>query len=680
MLGSINAGLIGYGYAGKTLHAPLLNATPGIRLRAIASSDGVKVRNDWPNVEHCPTPQSLIALTDLELVVIATPNDSHYPLAKAALLAGKHVVVDKPFTLTRAEALELTELARSRDRLLAVFHNRRWDADFLTLRKVIASGELGEIQQFDSHIDRYRPVVRERWREQALPGAGLWFDLGPHLLDQSLQLFGEPDSLWLDIATQRPGAQTDDFFHAVLHYGKKRVILHASTQVLDSGPRYQVLGSKGCYRKYGMDTQEAQLKAGLLPDAADFGIDPQPGLLLTASAATTEQLQSGDVPVRRQSVANLRGDYLAFYRGMVEAIQHDAPLPVLPEEAVQVMKWLELGLQSASEGRRISDSQGTTSRPAQAGTSQRTSFGDTLLTTPPVSPTASMAPAYGTPAPQPARPVPRPLDPSIRPSRTAYGEGAPRPATMPSRAPAQPQRTQSQPQRTQAQPARTATTTRQPLTQLLNTQQGQGDSLGPNAMGGMVTPRTTATPAPTPQASVPQTSTLGSGSVVAPGNHATSSPLTQAAAPARVITRTGETGSIRVDKPRGQSLSGKSTLPRQPATPELMPSRSHGHSNEPPRTAPRSAGLPFSHFERPPAIQEKHQADGSNEASRPLTPPHISALDNAESSTPLILPELSPSSLIASEKQAGRGDPLPRLSVDDNSADDEDDLPSFTAR
>lgn len=224
----------------------------------------------------------------------------------------------------------------------------------------------------------------------------------------------------------------------------------------------------------------------------------------------------------------------------------------------KVSTWPEAG-----EGRRISDSQGTTSRPAQAGTSQRTSFGDTLLATPPVSPSASMAPAYGTPAPQPARPVPRPLDPSIRPSRTAYGEGAPRPATMPSRPAAQPQRTQTQ-------PARTATTTRQPLTQLLNTQHGQGDPLGPNAMGGMVTPRTTTTPAPTPQAIVPQTSTLGSGSVAAPGHHATSSPLTQAAAPARVITRTGETGSIRVDKPRGQSLSGKSTLPRQPATPELM--------------------------------------------------------------------------------------------------------------
>lgn len=639
MLGSINAGLIGYGYASKTLHAPLINATEGIRLCAISSRDGAKVKADWPEVQHCATPEQLIALEELELIVIASPNDSHFPLAKAALEAGKHVVVDKPFTLTLAEAEALSELAKRKDKLLAVFHNRRWDADFLTLRRVIASGELGEIQQFESHIDRYRPVVRERWREQAQPGAGLWYDLGPHLLDQSLQLFGEPDSLYLDLATQRSGAQTDDHFHAVLSYGKQRVILHASTQVLDAGPRYQLMGSKGCYRKYGLDTQENQLKSGMSPLDSQFGVDPRPGVLLTAGSATAEQLQSGDVPVRRQSVANQRGDYLAFYRGMVEAIQHDAPLPVLTQDAVKVMQWLELGLQSANEGRRIGKAQAS----AAPGVAISTTAPAPQIT----PPTATLA-AKPAVTPQPQRPMPRPLDPATRPSRASYGDNNPLPrraATLPPR----------------PTPASQPAAERQPLTSLLDRQAAatarptQPGMLGQDAMRQAAQPQSR----PVPPASVP-------------------APDTRAAAQPRFVTRTGETGSIRVDKPRGQSISGKSSLPHQPASGELMPSASR--SSEPPRTAPRSAGVPFTHFERPPAIQEKHQAEATAAQTSPLSPPKLSALDGQESSMPLILPELSPSSLIASEKQATRGRVLPHLSVEDEADDKDDDLPSFTAR
>ena len=643
MLGSINAGLIGYGYASKTLHAPLLNATEGIRLSAISSRDGAKVKADWPEVQHCATPEQLIALEELELVVIASPNDSHYPLAKAALEAGKHVVVDKPFTLTLAEAEALSELARRKDKLLAVFHNRRWDADFLTLRRLIANGELGEIQQFESHIDRYRPMVRERWREQAQPGAGLWYDLGPHLLDQSLQLFGEPDSLYLDLATQRSGAQTDDHFHAVLSYGKQRVILHASTQVLDAGPRYQVMGSKGCYRKYGLDSQENQLKSGMSPNDSRFGVDPRPGVLLTAGSASAEQLQSGDVPVRRQSVANQRGDYLAFYRGMVEAIQHDAPLPVLTREAVKVMQWLELGLQSAREGRKISKPQASAAHYVATST---TAPAPQVVTPAPEPLVATVTrPAV---TPQPQRPMPRPLDPAIRPSRASYGENSPLPrraATLPPR----------------PTPASQPAAERQPLTSLLNRQATatarptQPGMLGQDAMRQAAQPQSQAIPP-----------------VSAPA------PETRTAPQPRFVTRTGETGSIRVDKPRGQSISGKSSLPHQPASGELMPSASR--SSEPPRTAPRSAGVPFTHFERPPAIQEKHQPEASSTQASPLSPPKLSALDGQESSMPLILPELSPSSLIASEKQATKGGVLPHLSVEDDQNDKDDDLPSFTAR
>lgn len=343
MLEHINAGLIGYGYAGQTLHAPLLNATPGIHLHSIVSRNGDKVRADWPDVQHKSDAEQLLADPDIDLVVIATPNDTHFPLAKAALQAGKHVVIDKPFTLDSKEARQLIALAHEHDLQLSVFHNRRWDADFLTLRQLITSGELGDILHLESHFDRYRPEVRDRWREQAVPGSGLWYDLGAHLLDQTLQLFGTPESLWLDLARQRPGARTDDFFHAVLQYGERRVILHASTQVVANASRFIVHGTLGSYSKVGLDTQEEQLKQGISPSDASFGLDPRPGRLITE--------QNGKQ--RIQDLSNQQGHYLAFYQGMADAIQRGTPAPVPAEDALKVMELIELGLRSAREGRRL---------------------------------------------------------------------------------------------------------------------------------------------------------------------------------------------------------------------------------------------------------------------------------------------------------------------------------------
>ena len=343
MLEYINAGLIGYGYAGKTLHAQLLASTPGIQLRTIVSRDAAKVKADWPEMQVVAQSDELLADPSIDLVVIASPNDTHYPLAKAALLAGKHVVIDKPFTLDSREARSLVSLAQEHDLQLSVFHNRRWDADFLTLQQLLHSGELGEVYHLESHFDRFRPEVRDRWREQAVPGSGLWYDLGAHLLDQTLQLFGQPETLWLDLAQQRPGAKTDDFFHAVLQYGARRVILHASTQVAAPGARFTVHGSLGSYRKQGLDVQEEQLKSGTSPLDPQFGCDPRPGLLTTVTAQGP----------REQSIANLTGNYRAFYLQMVEAIQRGTPVPVKPDEVVGVMELIELGLRSAREGRRL---------------------------------------------------------------------------------------------------------------------------------------------------------------------------------------------------------------------------------------------------------------------------------------------------------------------------------------
>jgi len=339
----VRAGLIGYGFAGKTFHAPLLAAVPGLALAAVASSDPARVAADWPDLPVEPTPEALIARPDLDLIVVATPNDSHAPLAARALAAGKHVVVDKPFTVGLAEAEALRDQAAAAGRVLAVFHNRRWDADFLTLRGLLADGALGRVVQLESHFDRFRPAVRDRWRERPGPGGGIWYDLGAHLADQALQLFGPPEFVQADIAAQRDGAQADDYFHVVLRYGPLRAILHGSTLAAAPGPRFVVHGTRGSYVKYGLDAQEDALKAGLRPPAPGWGADPCPGALTVWSdggAATRE-------------LASVPGDYPAFYAATRDAIRGGAPNPVPPDDGVAVMRLLELGRRSAEEGRSL---------------------------------------------------------------------------------------------------------------------------------------------------------------------------------------------------------------------------------------------------------------------------------------------------------------------------------------
>ena len=340
---TLNVGVVGYGFATKTFHAPLIAGVSGLRLRAISSSDPAKVTADWHDVATETTPEALFARDDIDLVVIPTPNQTHYPLASAALAAGKHVVVDKPFTVTLADARRLAEEAGAAGRVLSVFHNRRWDADFLTLKAVIASGELGRIVHFESHFDRYRPEARDRWREQPLPGSGLWYDLGSHLLDQTLQLFGLPESIALDLARQRDGARSDDFFHAVLRYGECRVILHAGALVPVPPARFTVHGSLGSFVKYGLDPQEDVLKTGQRPPAPDWGVDPVP--------ATLTVWRDG-APATRE-LPCLPGDYPAYYAGVRDAIHGVGPNPVPPGDAIRVIGLLELGLESAREGRTV---------------------------------------------------------------------------------------------------------------------------------------------------------------------------------------------------------------------------------------------------------------------------------------------------------------------------------------
>lgn len=345
---TLRVGLVGYGYAGRTIHAPLIAATPGLELAAVCSSDPAKVRANWPSVPVVATPAGLAADPTLDLIVVATPNATHHELAVQALGSGKHVVVDKPFTVTRAEALDLAARAATAGRVLSVFHNRRWDADFLTLRALIARGELGRIALFESHFDRYRPQVRDRWREQPEGGGGLWYDLGAHLVDQALQLFGWPAAISAHLAHQREGARADDWFHVVLRYREPdaglRVLLHGAVLVPKPGPRFVVQGSRGGYGKFGLDCQEDRLKAGLRPDSDDFGLDPEPGRMT---------LFDDRGVASERTVPNLRGDYAAYYRQLRDAIDRVGEAPVTAIEALRVIDVIEAGLVSAAQRREV---------------------------------------------------------------------------------------------------------------------------------------------------------------------------------------------------------------------------------------------------------------------------------------------------------------------------------------
>jgi len=339
---SIRVGLVGYGMAGKVFHAPLIRVTPGLELAAIVSRDPAKVHADLPGVHVMPDLDTLLADPAIDLVVIATPDALHAPQARAALEAGKHVIIDKPFALTLADAQAVATLAAARGLLLSVFQNRRWDADFLTLRRLIAEEMLGEVMQYESHFDRFRPHVADRWRER--PGAGILLDLGPHLVDQALVLFGMPATIAADIGIQRRGGLAPDYCHLVLGYARLRVILHASQVIPDASLRFAVHGTRGSFVKRGLDPQEAASKAGTLPGSKGWGLDPIP--------ATLTRVADDQTMAATELVCD-RGDYPAFYAGVAAAIRGEAANPVPPEQALAVMKVLEMAQESAAEGRTV---------------------------------------------------------------------------------------------------------------------------------------------------------------------------------------------------------------------------------------------------------------------------------------------------------------------------------------
>ncbi|MFF7737295.1 Gfo/Idh/MocA family oxidoreductase [Streptomyces sp. NPDC007984] len=344
----LRVGLVGYGLAGSVFHAPLIAATEGLALDTVVTSNPDRQRQaraEFPDVRLVATPDELFARSaELDLIVVASPNKTHVPLARTALEAGLPVVVDKPVAGTAAEARELATLAEERELLLSVFQNRRWDNDFLTLRKLLNEGELGDVWRFESRFERWRPKPKGGWRESGDPAeiGGLLYDLGSHVVDQALVLFGPAASVYAETDIRRPGAETDDdTFIAITHTGGVRSHLYVSATTAQLGPRFRVLGSAAGYVKYGLDPQEAALRDGLRP-GPDWGAEPE---------SLWGRVGSGESPVTGGGRAEptLPGDYPAYYAAVAKALLEGAPNPVTAREAAAALDVLEAARRSARE-------------------------------------------------------------------------------------------------------------------------------------------------------------------------------------------------------------------------------------------------------------------------------------------------------------------------------------------
>lgn len=342
MAEKLKLGLMGYGFAGATFHAPFITHSGRTELSVIATSQASRARADYPAADIVDDFDALIGRHDIRCIVIATPNDTHYDLARRALNAGKHVVVDKPVTLTGAEARTLADLAAARGLLFAPFHNRRWDGDFQTLRNLVRDATLGRVTHFESHFDRFRPVIAQRWREEAVHGGGLLFDLGPHLIDQALSLFGAPQSVSARLRQQRDNAQVPDYVHVQMHYAEMEVILHASALTALVPPRFTVHGTRGSYIVEGLDVQEEQLKAGLHPGDPGFGKNATGRLRIAGNASQTQR-----------ELPTLDGDYAGFYRALAECVLDGQPFPISAQDAVNVMTIIDLAISSHAQGRTL---------------------------------------------------------------------------------------------------------------------------------------------------------------------------------------------------------------------------------------------------------------------------------------------------------------------------------------
>lgn len=342
----IVAGMTSFGMSGLVFHGPLLDVHPGFHLKSVLQRTKDTARDKYEHIEIARTIDELVQDPEVELVVVNATNDTHYLHARMALEAGKHVVIEKPMTNTIEEGKELIKLARDKGLVLSVFQNRRWDSDFLTLREIIEEGLLGRIVEFNGNFDRYRNYIQPNtWKEETGAGSGLLYNLGPHLIDQAIVLFGAPDTVSADIRSMRTGSRVDDFFEIYLQYEEVKVRLHSSYLVREPYPRFTVHGTLGSFVKYGLDIQEAALKVGDLPGKPDWGVEEE------AIWGTLNTEINGEHVVRK--VDSEPGNYLAFYDNIHEAIRNGTKLSVTPQEALSNIHAIELAYQSSKESRSI---------------------------------------------------------------------------------------------------------------------------------------------------------------------------------------------------------------------------------------------------------------------------------------------------------------------------------------
>jgi scyllo-inositol 2-dehydrogenase (NADP+) len=342
----LKTGIVGYGKSAKVFHIPFLSTMDEFEITAVLERHGNESKKQLPGIRVAKSIEDLINGDDTELIVITTPNDTHFEYASKALKAGKHVVLEKPFTITTSDAEKLIGIAKQSGKILSVYQNRRYVSDFLTIRELLEQKVLGEVHEFNATYDRYRPhAISGAWREADIPGAGILYDLGPHIIDQALVLFGNPASITADIRKQREHARSTDFFNIWLHYGFLKVILHSGMLVREQGPRYMIQGTLGSFIKYGEDPQEEKLRAGELPLGETWGQETE------SSFGILHTEKNGEVI--RKRIPSKKGDYGLYYKNIYDTIVNGAPLRERPEHGYNTIRIIELAMESSLQKRSL---------------------------------------------------------------------------------------------------------------------------------------------------------------------------------------------------------------------------------------------------------------------------------------------------------------------------------------
>lgn len=334
----VNAGLVGFGLSGRYFHAPFLSTIPGFHLKGVVERNRNDAQLFNPSIENHRTLDSLLDDPAIDVVFICTPNETHFEYATRALNKNKHIVIEKPFAINQAETAEIFDLAKKKGLLATAYQNRRWDSDFLTVKKIISEGKLGDIIEFESRYDRYRPIpVSNTWKEQGGVGAGNVYNLGPHLIDQVLVLFGTPRTVTASIKTFREGSAIDDYFSILLTYPDKLVTIKSSLLIYHNTPRYLLHGSKGTFSKGGLDVQEETLRKDILPTGAEWGREPEDrwGTLYSDEYSGV--------------VESELGNYTPFYQNVYDSIAFGAEPFVKPQEVLNTSRVIDLAFKSEAE-------------------------------------------------------------------------------------------------------------------------------------------------------------------------------------------------------------------------------------------------------------------------------------------------------------------------------------------